>query len=65
MLFFARNFQRERRRDFDEKWFAWHPVRVHEGWVWLETVRRKRYATWEEWRYDRIPEKENDAATPV
>jgi hypothetical protein len=22
-------------------WFAWHPVRTPEGWVWLETIRRK------------------------
>ena len=23
-------------------WFAWHPVKVHGTWVWLETIERRR-----------------------
>ena len=26
-------------------WFAWHPVMVGDGWVWLETVQRRGH--WE------------------
>jgi len=24
-------------------WFAWHPVRVEDNWVWREEVMRKQY----------------------
>jgi hypothetical protein len=23
------------------RWFAWHPVRVGDEWVWLETIERQ------------------------
>ncbi len=23
------------------RWFAWHPVKIDDEWVWLEYVRRK------------------------
>lgn len=47
------------------RWFAWHPIRVPDGWqwewLWLETVERKRVEVGPqgltgnyEWRY-RMP----------
>lgn len=26
------------------KWFAWYPVLTWDGWIWMETVVRKRAA---------------------
>lgn len=26
------------------KWFAWHPVRLEDSWVWLTYVERKFHA---------------------
>lgn len=24
-----------------QPWFAWHPVKVGDAWVWLETIQRR------------------------
>lgn len=29
------------------KWWAWHPVKVKDRWVWLKSVYRKRVAAGE------------------
>lgn len=26
-----------------KRWYAWHPVRIEDEWVWLEDVERRRY----------------------
>ncbi len=39
-----------------EKWFAWHPVRVHGKPVWLKTIYRRHvttYVDFDDWsRYE-------------
>ena len=43
-----------------EKWFAWHPVKVHGNRVWLKTVYRRSLLTyvdmddWERYEYGTI-----------
>ena len=39
-----------------ERWFAWHPVKIGNEWVWFETIERK--PDWweishkhEDWKY--------------
>ena len=31
-----------------EEWFAWHPVRVHGHWLWLQPVLRRPYKRWQQ-----------------
>jgi len=26
-----------------KKWFAWHPVKIEERWVWLKTIFKRTY----------------------
>lgn len=35
------------------KWFAWHPVKMGNQWVWLEYVRRRWVSSWYQayWEY--------------
>lgn len=33
-----------------ESWFAWHPVRVGDGWVWLQAIERRGKMTKYEYR---------------
>ncbi len=33
-----------------KKWFAWHPVRINNQWVWLEYVERLKW-----WDYNAPP----------
>lgn len=43
------------------EWFAWYPVVIGDDIVWLETVRRRKYRTYNDysmyylrWEYDNL-----------
>lgn len=40
-----------------QKWFAWHPVVVHNDWVWFEYVVRQLDERTEKWNYLYVLEK--------
>ena len=33
-------------------WYAWHPVRIDDEWVWLEHVGRKMIQLWDTYRWE-------------
>lgn len=54
--------QRNLRLSEPHRWFAWYPVHIEGGCIWLETVERKGHFNanfpprrWYGWTYEEIP----------